>query len=91
MSPVLQRVAGKDKFALTKPGAAGEDFGKFAARATNGGLFVNLAVTPATIDVKNAASNHSPLFVGDDAALPIGVRVMSNLAVEYLKSGKVTP
>jgi amidohydrolase len=91
MSPVLQRVAGTGKFALTKPGAAGEDFGKFAARATNGGLFVNLSVTPASIDLKDAASNHSPLFVGDDSALPIGVRVMSNLAIEYLKSGKVTP
>ncbi len=91
MSPVLQRVAGKEKFALTKPGAAGEDFGKFAAKATNGGLFVNLSVTPAAVDLKTAASNHSPLFVGDDSALPIGVRMMSNMAVEYLRSGRMTP
>jgi amidohydrolase len=91
MSPVLERVAGKGKFAITKPGAAGEDFGKFAARAPNGGLFVNLSVTPLSVDLKTAASNHSPLFVGDDAALPIGVRLMSNMAVEYLKSGKPTP
>ncbi len=91
MSPVLQRVAGKDKFAITKPGAAGEDFGKFAARAANGGLFVNLSVTPLSVDLKTAASNHSPLFVGDDSALPIGVRLMSNMAIEYLKSGKPTP
>jgi amidohydrolase len=91
MSPVLQRVAGKGKFAITRPGAAGEDFGKFAARAPNGGLFVNLSVTPLSVDLKTAASNHSPLFVGDDSALPIGVRLMSNMAVEYLKSGRPTP
>jgi len=91
MVPVLQRVAGNDKFAITKPGAAGEDFGKFAEKAPHGGLFVNLAVTPVGVDLKTVASNHSPLFVGDDKALPVGVRVMSNLAVEYLKSGKVTP
>ena len=61
----------------------------YLKRVPQGGLFVSLGVTPDNIDWKTAASNHSPLFVGDDKALPIGVRVMSNLALEYLKSGRV--
>ena len=73
---------------VSQPSSAGEDFSKFAARAPSGGVFVSLGVTPPEMDWKTAATNHSPLFVGDDKALPIGVRVMSNLAVEYLRFGR---
>lgn len=91
MTPVMQRVAGKEHFVVSQPSVAGEDFSRFAAKAPKGGLFVSLAVTPPGLDPSKVASNHSPLFQGDDAALPIGVRVMSNLAVEYLRGGKPTP
>jgi amidohydrolase len=87
-SPTLQRVAGKEKFRVSQPSPAGEDFSRFAARAPRGGLFVSLAVTPPGVDLASVASNHSPLFVGDDAALPIGVRIMSNLALDFLRSGR---
>jgi amidohydrolase len=86
MTPTLQRVAGAGKFRAGQPSAAGEDFSKFAAKAP--GMFVSLGVTPPAIDWRTAASNHSPLFQGDDAALPIGVRIMTNLAVEYLRFGR---
>jgi amidohydrolase len=88
MTPVLQRVAGQGLYTVGQPSVAGEDFSKFAAHAPNGGMFVNLGVTPPEKDWKTAATNHSPLFVGDDKALPIGVRIMSNLAVEYLRFGR---
>ena len=89
MTPVLQRVAGQGKFMVSQPSSAGEDFSRFAARVPQGGLFVSLGVTPENMDWKTAASNHSPLFVGDDKALPIGVRIMSNMAVEFLRQGRV--
>lgn len=88
-APTLQRVAGKDKFSVSQPSVAGEDFSRFAAKAPKGGLFVSLAVTPPGLDLATVASNHSPLFQGDDAALPIGVRVMSNLALDFLRTGRV--
>ena len=28
--------------------------------------------------------NHSPLFFADESALPIGVRLMANLALDFL-------
>ena len=31
-----------------------------------------------------AAGNHSPLFFADEAALPVGVRTMAGLALDYL-------
>ncbi|HVZ48239.1 MAG TPA: amidohydrolase [Gemmatimonadaceae bacterium] len=86
MVPTLRRVAGPGKFAFGQPSVAGEDFSRFAARAP--GVFVSLGVTPATLDWRTAAVNHSPLFQADDSALPIGVRIMSSLAVDYLRSGR---
>jgi amidohydrolase len=86
-APTLQRVAGKEMYSVSQPSVAGEDFSRFAAKAPKGGLFVSLAVTPP--GTANPAANHSPLFVADDAALPIGVRIMANLALDYLRSGRV--
>jgi len=85
MTPTLERVAGKDRFAFGERSVAGEDFSRFAARAP--GVFVSLGVTPADLDWRTAAANHSPLFQADDSALPIGVRIMSNLALDYLRGG----
>ncbi|MEO7361047.1 MAG: amidohydrolase, partial [Gemmatimonadaceae bacterium] len=51
------------------------------------GFFFNLGVTPSDIDWKTAASNHSPLFQGDDRALAVGVRAMSSMAMDFLRSG----
>ena len=48
------------------------------------GLFVWLGVTPEEQDPKTAPSNHSPLFFADEAALPVGVRALANLAVDYM-------
>ena len=86
MVPTLQRVAGAGMFQVGPPSSAGEDFSRFASRAP--GVFVNLGVTPPDRDWRTAASNHSPLFVGDDKALPIGVRIMTSLAVDYLMFGR---
>jgi amidohydrolase len=47
-------------------------------------MFIFLGVTPRDQDWTKAAPNHSPLFFADESALPVGVRVMSNLAIDYL-------
>jgi amidohydrolase len=89
LTPTLQRAAGAGFFRVSDPSSAGEDFGRFAAKAPRGGVFVSLGVTPPTKDWKTAATNHSPLFEGDDAALPTGMRVMAGMALEYLRFGRV--
>ena len=47
-----------------------------------------LGVTPRDQDHTTAPQNHSPLFFADESALPVGVRVMTNLALDYLFGGK---
>jgi amidohydrolase len=82
MLPTLRRVAGATNVAERSPSTAAEDFSRFAQKAP--GMFIALGVTPPSIDWHTAAPNHSPLFVADEAALPIGVRIMSGVAIDYL-------
>ena len=86
MMPTLKRVVGAENFSIGRPSAAGEDFSRFAERAP--GMFFNLAVTPPGVDSRGAV-NHSPLFQGDDRARSIGVRLMSSVALDFLRVGRV--
>jgi amidohydrolase len=82
MLPTLRRAAGAKNVAEHSATTASEDFSRYAQKVP--GLFVTLGVTPPTKDWRTAAPNHSPLFEADEAALPVGVRVMSSLALDYL-------
>ena len=53
------------------------------------GVFIFLGVTPEGQDMAQVAQNHSPRFFADERALPVGLRVLVNLAVDYLAG--VTP
>jgi len=86
MLPTLRRVAGTDNVRLGPPVGAAEDFSYFLQKVP--GQFVFLGVTPRGQDEATAPQNHSPLFFADESALPLGVRVMTNLALDYLFGGK---
>ncbi|WP_309672672.1 amidohydrolase [Gemmatimonas sp.] len=83
--PTLKRVAGAAGATEGDVTMAGEDFSRFSELAP--GFFFNLSVTPPNLDPKSVASNHSPLFQGDDRALAVGVRAMTNMAMDFLRSG----
>lgn len=82
MLPTLQWAAGRDRVALKPPVLGAEDFSYFAQECP--GFYIGLGVTPEASDWTKAPANHSPLFFADEAALPVGVRVMAGLAVDYL-------
>ncbi|HLL83370.1 MAG TPA: amidohydrolase [Longimicrobium sp.] len=82
MLPTLQRVGGAERVQLVPPTMGAEDFSEFQARVP--GLFVFLGVVPAGQDLSRVAPNHSPFFFADEGALPVGVRAMTQLAVDYL-------
>lgn len=77
--PTLQRAAGPDMVSESVPITGAEDFSLFAREVP--GLFFFLGVTP---EGRTPYPNHSPLFYADEAALPVGVRAMSNVALDYL-------
>jgi amidohydrolase len=86
MLPTLRRVAGTDNVRLGPPVGVAEDFSYFLQKVP--GEFVFLGVTPRDQDHTTAAQNHSPLFFADESALPVGMRLMTNLALDFLFGGK---
>lgn len=85
MLPTLRRVAGAPNVTEQPRTTTAEDFSRYAQIAP--GMIISLGVTSPGKDPRTAASNHSPLFEADESALPVGVRVMSALALDFL-SGK---
>jgi len=82
MAPTLRRVAGSDKVGISEAKTTAEDFSRYQEKIP--GLFFFLGITPPGTDPHTAAPNHSPRFFVDEAALPVGVRALSHLAVDYL-------
>ena len=82
MLPTLRRVAGSDNVSEQTPVTGAEDFSFFAQRAP--GLYVFLASNKKGVDASAAPVNHSPLYEVDEGVLPLGVRTLANVALDYL-------
>ena len=84
--PSLERVAGAGRIVQIPYLTSTEDFAFYAQRVPS--LFFNVGVTPAGVDPVQVAGVHSPLFKLDEAALPIGLRAMLGVALDYLQGTK---
>jgi amidohydrolase len=82
MVPTLRRVAGAENVRVGPLTGTAEDFSFFQQKVP--GMFFFLGVTPRDRDVKTAPQNHSPLFFADESALPVGVKALTNLALDYM-------
>jgi len=82
--PTLRAVAGASHVALAPPITAAEDFSRYQQHIP--GVFFFLGITPPGTDPAKAAPNHSPRFYVDEAALPVGVRALAHVAVDYLSA-----
>lgn len=85
MAPTLRRVAGTKVDIDMTPVTPSEDFSAYAEKVP--GMFFFLGIVPDGQDPATAAPNHSPYFFADEKALPVGVRAMASLAVDFLASG----
>lgn len=84
MLPTLQRVAGAANVREAIPSTTAEDFSYYLKEVP--GIFYFLGITPRDRDIETAAKNHSPKWYLDEAALPLGVRSLANMAADYLAS-----
>lgn len=83
MAPVLERVVGRGKAGPMEPWMAAEDFAYYARRIP--GFFFRLGTLK---DGTVSGDHHSPSFLADDSAIPVGMRLMSNVVLAYLKGDK---
>lgn len=80
MLPTLQKIAGKDNVELQKATTGGEDFSFFQEEVP--GFYFFLGGKP--IGDTQAAPHHTPDFFIDESGLLLGVKVMAQLALDYL-------
>jgi amidohydrolase len=79
--PLLDHILGASNVKTVEPSLGGEDFAYFADEVP--GFFYRLGtLKPGT----TSGGLHTPTFRGDDSAVPVGIRVMSRLLVDYLET-----
>ena len=79
MTPTFQRLVGEKNVTTMHLRTGSEDFSFFQEKVP--GVFVFIGTVPPGGKV---IPNHSPFFAPDEKALLLGVRTMSNVAVDYL-------
>jgi amidohydrolase len=80
--PTLTRVAGEGHIREIGLQTPSEDFSYFAREVPS--LFFFVGVAKPGVPANEVADNHSPLFYVDESALPVGVRALTQLTVDYL-------
>lgn len=83
MRPTLEKVAGSENVWLHDPVTGAEDFSFFQKERP--GLFIFLGGMPADGDPETAPSHHTPDFYLDESGFVLGVKALSQLAVDYLE------
>jgi amidohydrolase len=79
--PALERVAGAANVQQSTPQMAADDFAFFAQRAP-AFFFMIGTQKPGTI----SGVNHAKNFVADDSSIPLGIRAMTEVLLEYLRT-----
>ncbi|MCG8458299.1 MAG: amidohydrolase [Holophagales bacterium] len=79
--PSLERAVGAENAAEIDPTMGGEDFAYFANEAP--GFYFRLGVADP---VKGSGGHHTPTFAADDASIPIGIRAMAHIVLDYLEA-----
>ncbi|WP_438426656.1 amidohydrolase [Aquimarina macrocephali] len=82
MLPTIEGIAGKENVILSKATTGGEDFSYFQ-EVVPGFYFFLGGKTPGN---NQAASHHTPDFFIDESGLVLGVKVMSQLTIDYLNA-----
>ena len=83
MLPSIQQTAGKENVMLRPCHTGAEDFSFYQQKAP--GLFFDLGGMPKGGNPKTAPSHHTPDFYIDESSLPIGVKTLANLTIDYME------
>lgn len=81
--PVLERVVGKGNVRQAALGMGAEDFAYFSREVPSFYYTIGV-VNPGNV----SGGHHTPTFRADDEAIPVGVRTMTALVLEYLGKPK---
>ena len=83
MLPTLERVAGADNVHILPPTGGAEDFAYFAREVP--GFYFRLGTTKPG---GTSGGLHTPTMTADDGAVPVGIRAMTALVLEFLGAAR---
>ena len=86
MLPSIQQTAGKENVILSSPHTGAEDFSFFQQKAP--GLFFYLGGMPKGSDPDKVPQHHTPDFFIDESGFKLGVKVFTNLVLDYMNLAK---
>jgi amidohydrolase len=84
MAPTLMKLVGADNMRLMSLVTGAEDFAYFAQKVPS--FFFMVGSTTPGQDLATTPSNHSDFFNVDEKSIPIALRAMTQVAVDYLGS-----
>lgn len=84
MLPVLTKTAGADNTFISKAVTGAEDFSFFQEKVP--GLYLFIGGRSKDTQISEAPDHHTPEFEIDDNSLKLGVKVLSNLTLDYMKN-----
>ncbi len=81
--PVLERAVGAENVGIVPPETGAEDFSYFAQEVP--AFYFKLG---AVRQGNTSGGHHTPTFRADDEAIPVGVRAMTAVVLEALRTGR---
>jgi amidohydrolase len=81
MAPTLARVVGTESTHVLPPTTGAEDFAWFAREVP--GFYFRLGTTKRGTE---SGGLHTPDFTADDGSIPVGIRAMTGLVLDYLEA-----
>ena len=79
----LEKAVGKTHVAKLAPAMPSEDFSYFANEVP--GFYYRLGIVKAGT---TSGDHHTPTFRADDSSIPVGIKAMSSIVLDYLSSSR---
>jgi amidohydrolase len=83
----LERALGKEHVTTVPYMTASEDFAWYGQKVPT--FFFFVGSTSPGLDPKTAPNNHTPTFFLDESALPVGLRALLGVALDFLQDGPI--
>jgi len=83
MLPSMIAQAGEKNVQLVDAVTGAEDFSFFAQEVP--GFYFFLGAKPPNVKLEDAPDHHTPYFFIDESAMKLGVKTLSNMALDFLK------
>ncbi|MCC2618230.1 amidohydrolase [Aestuariibacter halophilus] len=86
MLPTLHRTVGEENALYSKAVTGAEDFSFFQEKVP--GLYLWVGGKPLDVPASQAPAHHTPEFYVDDSGMITGVKLLTNLTLDYMQYGE---